>query len=92
MIVPRRTPLPPSFLRTVIALGYFFSNVFWIIGWFRFVLKNILGIFETNFGYERLEKNHWICEHDHTSPEKGERGKIYMVTYIEYSLKLELLN
>ena len=39
-----------------------------------------------------LKKNHRICDHDHTLPEKGERGKIYMVTYIENSLKLELLN
>ena len=27
MIIPRRTP-PPSFLRTVIALGFFFRDVF----------------------------------------------------------------
>ena len=50
MIIPRRTP-PPSFLKTVIALRFFFlPDVFWLIGWFRYVLKHILGMFETNFG------------------------------------------
>ena len=29
-----------------------------------------------------FNKNHWICDHDHTSPEQGGRGKIYMGTYI----------
>ena len=53
MIIPRRT-LPPSFWRTVIALGYFLCDVFWLIWWFRCILKQILGMFETNFGYERL--------------------------------------
>ena len=42
-------PTPPSFFRTVIVLGYFFCDLFWLIGWFRYVLKHILGIFEINF-------------------------------------------
>ena len=43
MIIPRRTP-PPSFLRTVIALGYFFLRRF-LINW---VIQVCL---ETHFGY-----------------------------------------
>ena len=30
--------------------------VFWLIGWFRYALKHILGMFEKNFGYKRLTK------------------------------------
>ena len=48
LIIPRLTP--SSFLRTVIALGYFFvlflSN--WVI---RYVLKQIWVMFKTNFDY-----------------------------------------
>ena len=47
MIIPCRTP--PLFLRTVIALGFFFATFFLLIGCFRYVLKHILGMFETNF-------------------------------------------
>ena len=48
MIIPRRTP---SFLETVIALGYFFLRGF-LINWvIRYVLKQVLVVFETNFGY-----------------------------------------
>ena len=50
MIIPRRTP-PPLFFKTAIALGHIFLRCFlmnWIIG---YVLKLILVMFETNFGY-----------------------------------------
>ena len=53
-------------------------NIFWLC------LKQTLVM-------EGLKKNHWICDHDHTSPEKGERGMIYTIIYIENSMKLELL-
>ena len=48
MIIPRCTP--PFFWRTVIALGYFFALFFnnWVI---RYVMKLILVMFQTNFGY-----------------------------------------
>ena len=63
-------PPPPSFLKTVIALRFFFCDVFWLIGWFRYVLKHILGMFKTHFGYGRLKKKtHWNCDHGHTLPE-----------------------
>ena len=41
---------PLSFLRTVITLGYLFFAVFysWVI---RYILKLILVMFQTNFGY-----------------------------------------
>ena len=48
-IIPCRTPPPPLFWELWSALGFFFCDVFWIIGWFRYVLKYILGMFETNF-------------------------------------------
>ena len=57
---------PPLFLKLWSPLGFFFCNVFWLIGWFRYVLKHILGMFETNFGFKKI---HWICYHDHTLPE-----------------------
>ena len=55
MITPCRTP-PPSFLRTVIALGNFFRNTFWVC------LKQTLA-------REGFKKKHSICDHDHTSLE-----------------------
>ena len=51
---------PPSFLRTVIALGYFFRVVFFINWVIRYFLKQILVMFVTNFGYvfgEIYQKN-----------------------------------
>ena len=52
---------PPSFLRTVIALGYFFLRCFfnnWVI---RYVLKQILVIFKTNLVlfYAFNRRNHF---------------------------------
>ena len=45
MIIPRRTP-PPSFLRTEIALGFFF----W--GWGRFLINWVIQVcIETHFRY-----------------------------------------
>ena len=40
---------PPLFWKLWLLLG-FFLRLFWLIWWFRYVLKHILGIFETNFG------------------------------------------
>ena len=57
MIIPCWTP--PLFLRTVIALGYLFRDIFFLlIGRFRYILKHILGMFEENLGYGRLQKNY----------------------------------
>ena len=51
MIIPRRIP-PPSFLKTVIALGFFFLHIFFFINWVtRYVLKQILVLFKASFGY-----------------------------------------
>ena len=41
---------PPSFLKTVIAFGYFFAQ-FFVNMVIRYVLKQVLVVFETNFGY-----------------------------------------
>ena len=54
MIIPHRTPPLPLFLKTVIALRFLFCDVFWFIGWFRYVLKHILSMFKTNIGSKRL--------------------------------------
>ena len=51
MIIPRQTLPHPSFLRTVIALGYFFVRCFWINWVIRYVLKLILEIYKTTFGH-----------------------------------------
>ena len=77
----------------MIALGYFLCAVFFNNRVIRYVLKHILVIIKTNFGYvlgKILVKMH---KTDITILEKyGERDKIYMVTYIEISMKLGLLN
>ena len=59
----------------------------------RYVLKQIYVMFQTNFGYvlsEIYPKD--AIDRRNQFQEKGERGKIYMVTYIEISINLVLLN
>ena len=42
----------PLFLKTVIALRFFFRNVFWSMGWFRYMYCTCI---ETHFGYAWYE-------------------------------------
>ena len=59
---------PPSFLETVIALGYFFSRSFLIIWIVRYILKLIL----VNF-WVRFEQNNANGEHNSFQQIRGER-------------------